>query len=282
MVSSPASISGADVARHYDQLDRYYREIWGEHVHHGYWKKGGETREEAARAMVDAVIDRARIKPGMDVLDVGCGYGATARVIAQECGAQVTGVTISAMQHRHAEEGTNPGGNPAFVLEDWLQNRRASSSFDVVIAIESTEHMPEKQRVFSEMARVLKPGGRLVVVAWLAGDHRTPWQDAHLLEPICRAGRLAAVGTTADYRNWINAAGLALEEEVDISRQVSKTWPMCAWRFATGLLRHPSHLRLLLSAKNDDRVFATTVIRIWLAYRLEAMRMVIFTASKPA
>jgi tocopherol O-methyltransferase len=282
MDPSSATISGADVARHYDQLDRYYREIWGEHVHHGYWKNGGETREEAARAMVDAVIERAQVRPGMDVLDVGCGYGATARVIARECGARVVGVTISEKQHRHAGEGANPGGNPAFVLEDWLQNQRPSSSFDVVISIESTEHMPEKPRVFSEMARVMKPGGRLVVVAWLAGDHRTPWQDTHLVEPICRAGRLAEVGTAGEYRNWIRDAGLELEGETDISKQVSKTWPMCAWRFATGLLRHPSHLRLLLSAANEDRMFATTVIRIWLAYRLEAMRMVIFTASKPA
>src|SRR4051812_28214092 len=152
MGSSPEPISGADVARHYDQLDRYYREIWGEHVHHGYWKTGRETPEEAARAMVDAVIERAKIKAGMSVLDVGCGYGATARVLARECGAQVTGVTISEMQYRHAMEGRRPESNPTFILEDWLQNRREPDSFDVVIAIESTEHMPDKQRVFSEMA----------------------------------------------------------------------------------------------------------------------------------
>ena len=281
MVSSPEPISSADVARHYDQLDRYYREIWGEHVHHGYWKTGRETPEEAARAMVDAVIDRAQIKPGMSVLDVGCGYGATARIIAREFHAYATGVTISAMQHGHAEESTYPDSNPRFVLEDWLQNGQTTGSFDVVLALESTEHMPDKPRALSEMARVLRPGGRLVVVSWLAGDQRTPWQDAHLIKPICQAGRLATVGTAPEYEEWIAQSGLKLEERIDISAQVAKTWPVCAWRFGIGLLRHPSYLRLLLSARNDDRVFVTTVIRIWLAYKLGALRMVIFTAVKP-
>jgi tocopherol O-methyltransferase len=281
MVSSPEPISGEDVARHYDQLDRYYREIWGEHVHHGYWKTGRETPEEAARAMVDAVIDRAQIKPGMRVLDVGCGYGATARIVAQECLAEVTGLTISAMQHRRAEESTGAESNPKYILEDWLENRRETGSFDVVVALESTEHMADKQRAVSEMARVLKPGGRVVMVGWLAGDRRTRWQDRHLLEPICRGGRLAALGTAREYGEWISAAGLALEEELDISVQVARTWPAFVWQFGIRMLRRPSYLRLLLGARHNDRVFASTVIRIWLAYKLGALRMVIFTAVKP-
>ncbi len=281
MVSSPEPISGEDVARHYDQLDRYYREIWGEHVHHGYWKTGHETREEAARAMVDAVIERARIRPGMRVLDVGCGYGATARIIARECHAEATGLTNSAMQHHHAEASTGAESNPKYVLEDWLQNRRDTGSFDVVVALESTEHMSDKRRALSEMARVLKPGGRVVVVGWLAGDRRTRWQDGHLLEPICHGGRLAALATAREYEEWISAAGLALEETTDISAQVSRTWPAFAWQFGAQMLRRPSYLRLLLSARNEDRVFVSTVIRIWLAYKLGALRMVIFTALKP-
>jgi tocopherol O-methyltransferase len=281
MVASREPISAADVARHYDQLDRFYRDIWGEHVHHGYWKTGRETPEEAARAMVDLVIERARIKPGMRVLDVGCGYGATARILAQEWEAKVTGVTVSTMQHRHAESAAAPGENPRYFAEDWLHNRRDSESCDVVIALESTEHMADKARAFSEMARVLKPGGRAVVVAWLAADHRTPWQDAHLIEPVCREGRLAGLGTVSEYQAWIDGAGLTLEEEIDLSSQVSKTWPVCAWRFCLALLRKPGHLRILLDAEQDNRIFALTMLRIWLAYKLGAMRMVVFSASKP-
>jgi tocopherol O-methyltransferase len=281
MVSSPEPITTADIARHYDQLDRFYRGVWGEHVHHGYWKTGRESAQEAARAMVDAVIERAKLRPGMSVLDVGCGYGATALVMARECGVQVTGVTISTTQQRHAEELGASEGKARFLVEDWLHNRQPSASYDVVIAMESTEHMPDKDRVFAEMARVLKPGGRMVVVAWLAANHRTHWQDRNLIEPICRDGRLVTVGTPSEYADWITEAGLTLEEQRDISAQVSRTWPALGRRFCLGVLRHPSYLWLVLQAWWHKRIFAGTMLRIWLAYQLEAMRMVVFTASKP-
>ena len=85
-----------------------------------------------------------------------------------------------------------------FVCEDWLENGQPSGCFDRVIAMESTEHMRDKARAFAEMSRVLRPGGRAVVVAWLAANHRAHWQDAHLIEPICRA----YVSASPDVRQW--------------------------------------------------------------------------------
>src|SRR3954453_14603569 len=108
MVFSPSPITTGDVARHYDQLDRFYRGVWGEHVHHGYWKTGRETHAQALRAMVDLVIERANLKPGMSVLDIGCGHGETARILAKERAVEVTGVTLSEAQQRFAEGVTAP------------------------------------------------------------------------------------------------------------------------------------------------------------------------------
>ncbi len=282
MVSPPEPISTADVARHYDHLDRFYRDIWGEHVHHGYWRTGSESLDEAVRALADVVLERAEIRPGSRVLDVGCGYGETARIVARECGAHVTGLTISPAQQRHAQEATGAGGNPQFHVEDWLNNKRSSESFDTVLAIESTEHMPEKDRVLAEMARVLRPGGRLVMVAWMAADHRASWQDRRLIAPICREGRLVGVGTPAEYVEWIASAGLRLEDERDVTSHVSKTWPALAWRFTRQLLRKPQYVGVLFDREHDNRVFVITMLRIWCAYKLRAMRMMIYTASKPA
>jgi tocopherol O-methyltransferase len=72
-----------------------------------------------------------------------------------------------------------------------------------------------------------------------------------------------------------------IEEQRDISAQVSKTWPTLGWRFGLEALRHPGYLWLVLQAWRDNHVFAGTMLRIWLAYKLGAMRMVVFTASKP-
>ncbi len=92
----------AAVARHYDELDPFYREIWGEHVHHGYWASGNETPSEAANALVDLLCARLQLQPGMRVCDIGCGYGATARRLAQLHQVAVDGLTVSQAQASHA------------------------------------------------------------------------------------------------------------------------------------------------------------------------------------
>ncbi|TDU73205.1 tocopherol O-methyltransferase [Prosthecobacter fusiformis] len=280
MISSTQPATRDDVARHYDQLDRFYREIWGDHVHHGLWITGRETSEEATRNLMDAVVAKARLSPGMELCDVGCGYGHTSRIIATEQLVKVTGLTVSPAQQRYAVSATPPDLPATFLVEDWLHNERPTAAFDALIAIESTEHMADKARVFSEAARVLKPGGRMVICAWLANETLKPWQHRHLIEPICREGRMPGLGTQTEYTSWMTSAGFQVEDVQDVSPQVSRTWPICAWRFILRTLRRPSYIRFLLDPKNDNRIFALTMLRLWLAYHTGAMRYVIFSATK--
>ena len=101
----------ADVADHYDELDATYRDLWGEHVHHGLWLTGTETPETAVRQLVELVAEHARVGPGRRVCDVGCGYGATARMLQREYGARVSGITLSPAQYAHATAaGTDEAG----------------------------------------------------------------------------------------------------------------------------------------------------------------------------
>ena len=85
----------AAVAAHYDDLDLFYRTIWGTHVHHGYWKTGKENREEAVLKLTRLVAEQVGIQAGDRVCDMGCGYGATAMVLAREYKAKVTALTVS-------------------------------------------------------------------------------------------------------------------------------------------------------------------------------------------
>ncbi|MGH7844488.1 MAG: SAM-dependent methyltransferase, partial [Candidatus Binatia bacterium] len=94
---SPAEAAAA-VADHYDALDPFYRRVWGEHVHHGLWQTGKEDKDDAVAALCRLVLARVEIKTSERVCDVGCGYGALARMIANEFGGQVTGLTVSTAQ----------------------------------------------------------------------------------------------------------------------------------------------------------------------------------------
>lgn len=162
MIRPVCRISPHQVADHYEDLDWVYREVWGEHVHHGLWRTGRESPAEAVEQLVELVAAAAGIAPGYSAVDIGCGYGATARQVASRHGARVLGLTITPAQFRYAVA-SGPAENPSYLLKDWLENGLPDASFDAAYAIESTEHMEDKARAFSEAFRVLKPGGRFVI-----------------------------------------------------------------------------------------------------------------------
>jgi tocopherol O-methyltransferase len=280
MITPRAPLAPDATARHYDQLDRFYRELWGEHLHHGLWTTGQETPEQAVVALARLVAERAGVRAGMHVCDVGCGYGATARLLARDFGACVTALTIAPAQHAYATSLRRLPGDPCYLLRDWLANALPAAAFDAAVAIESTEHMADKPRCMAELARVLRPGGRGVVCAWLSADTPSLMQQRWLLEPICHEGRLPGLATEPEYRALLEGAGLVVEQAEDVSARVRRTWPTCIRRVAAGLLREPSYRRFLLGRSNADRVFVLTLPRLWAAYATGAMRYVIFTARR--
>lgn len=287
MISSRKEIRGADVASHYDELDRFYREIWGEHVHHGLWLRGDETQAQAVRQLAEMVAGEAAVTKGTRVVDIGCGYGATSQLLADDFGAEVTGMTISEAQHTiaqaraaasHPSDG-NRAINPTYIFGDWLTNTLPADSFDAAIAIESSEHM-DKAGFFAQARRVLRPGGRLVVNAWLSHETPTRNQVRWLIEPICSEGRMPHLGTESDYRRLAAEAGFRVEKFQDVTRQIARTWPMIVRVFLWNLLRKPAYIRFILDPKSKNAIFGLTIVRLWMAFRTGAMRYGVFTLVK--
>ena len=274
MITPRRPAAQSDVAAHYDALDAFYRDVWGEHVHHGLFERRGMPVQEAVERMTDHVAALARIGPGSRVADVGCGYGATMRRLAP---AAVTGFTLSHAQAAVARE-RDPGADVR--VRDWLENDLEDGSCDAVVAIESLSHMPDKPTAFAQIARVLEPGGRLVLCDWLARSERSAWRDRLLLEPICAEGRLPSMHTPAEYAELIRGAGLVPLAFEDRSRQVSRTWSICIARGLAKIATDPE-LRRYLASREADRIFALTLFRILAAYGTRAMVYGIITATRP-
>ncbi|HWH76048.1 MAG TPA: class I SAM-dependent methyltransferase [Candidatus Binatus sp.] len=268
------------VAAHYDDLDEFYRGIWGSNLHHGYWISGKETTEEAVNNLVHLVARLASLATGDRVCDIGCGYGATALMLNRVYGATVTGLTVSPKQHRRAEAAAAGNLKVSFLLRDAVENRLNADSYDAVIAIESSEHIADKPRIFAEAQRILRQEGHCVIAAWLTCERPNRWQTRYLLEPICAEGRLPSMASVVEYRNMIENAGFRNIEFRDLTRDVKKTWTVCAARVITRLLADPAFRRRLLDREFTNRVFAKTIFRIRLAYEIGAMRYGIFSAQK--
>ena len=281
-MSDSTSIPDPDAVRsHYDVLDRFYRRIWGEHVHHGLWTDPTFTAEEAVRHLVHEVAREAHLSDETRVCDVGCGYGAPARLWAQNYGARITGFTVSEAQYAYAQ--AHPVGDapsPTYELTDFLENDLAPNRFDAVVAIESVSHIADPRHAFEECARILRPGGRLVACVWTASPTAAPWERRFLLDPIVEEGRLSGLPTATDLREWAERADFTVERLSDRSSEVQKTWTIVIGRFLKALLTDPEMVRVLFDATVSDRVFARTLLRIWLAYRVGALRYTWLVADR--
>lgn len=271
MVARPDAPPGS-VAGHYDRLDRFYRQLWGDHLHHGLWTFPALSPEEAVRHLVHQVAADAGIERGTRVCDVGCGYGGPARLWANTYGAEVTGFTVSKAQRNYAVRQPVDGPRPAYRLQDFLANDLPDESVDALVAIESLTHIQDPRAVFREAARLLRPGGRVVLCVWMAAPNPADWARSVLLDPICEEGRLSGLPTATTLHRWAMQAGLRVEHLRDVTSLVRRTWTVVLRRFAHALLTDVAVLRTLLDTSTPDRIFARTILRIWAAQRIGALR----------
>ena len=172
-----AFASTASVAEAYDRWtdDQLLERLWGDHVHLGHYGDP-PRRRDFRQAKVEFVHELVRwsgldqLPPGSRVLDVGCGIGGSARILARDYGFDVLGISISPGQIERARQLT-PAGLPCrFAVMDALALELADGSFDAVWTVEAGPHMPDKQRFADELLRVLKPGGLLAVADWNRRD----------------------------------------------------------------------------------------------------------------
>jgi tocopherol O-methyltransferase len=98
------------IIEHYDIVSPFYRSLWGDHLHHGYWIRGDGSKEKAQLQLAEHLAQLANIKPGSDILDVGCGFGASSVYLAQCYGCNVTGITISPVQVEIATQSAAANG----------------------------------------------------------------------------------------------------------------------------------------------------------------------------
>lgn len=133
----------------------------------GYWNDHSETLDQAATNMATRLADAADVRPGCDVLDVGCGLGASTFLLRDRLdggtggpGGRLVGLDITA---RHVDLATarRLGDRPEFIVGSATDMPFEDESFDRILALECAFHFPDRRQFFAEALRVLRPGGML-------------------------------------------------------------------------------------------------------------------------
>ncbi|NHC33378.1 methyltransferase domain-containing protein [Scytonema millei] len=160
------------IGQFYDSSSSVWEQVWGEHMHHGYYGTDGKQRKERRQAQIDLIeelLQWADVEQAKHILDVGCGIGGSSLYLAQKYNAQATGITLSPFQANRAAQRAQAIGlsqKTEFLVADAQNMPFADNSFDFVWALESGEHMPDKVQFMQECYRVLQPGGKLIMVTW--------------------------------------------------------------------------------------------------------------------
>lgn len=220
-VSTARASLTSRIRRHYDRLAPFYRRFWGEHVHHGCWNAHGLTPAEAQERLIETLAEAAAVPRAGRVLDVGCGFGGSARWLARHRGASVLGWTLSRVQARAALTTAQRLGvrRVLFAQADAETWPAREGAFDVVWIVECLEHLRDKTGALASAARSLRPGGTLALCTWMAGTTR----DA-LTRDVANAFLCPSLATFEEHVRWTEAAGLHVEARRDLTDLVRPTW----------------------------------------------------------
>ncbi|MXX89754.1 MAG: methyltransferase domain-containing protein [Boseongicola sp. SB0677_bin_26] len=219
---------GKEVGDHYDRLTESFYLNWSrDHIHLGVFEPGecpepGEMNWQSkglARALIRTVeltVAPAGIEAHHRVVDAGCGVGGTAILLAKQVGCSVTGVSNSAVHLKLAEEKAVAEGVSELVRFEYADCSRRlpfpDDSIDVVVNVESACHYHDRYQFLREVRRVLKPGGRLAAMDWMAPDGLTSEQHDEFLQPMLSAYVIKSLDSPSSYSEKLRRAGLEILE----------------------------------------------------------------------
>lgn len=161
----PIAVNTADSReQHYEVPTRFFQLCLGPRLKYssGLYPQGSETLAEAEEHMLALTASRAKLADGLDILELGCGWGSLTLWMAERYPrARVTGVSHSATQREHilAEAARRGLANVRIITCDMNDFDTTAAGYDRVVSVEMFEHMKNWPRLMARIARWLRPEG---------------------------------------------------------------------------------------------------------------------------
>ena len=124
----------------------------------GYWPSGADTIDASEEAMLKLSCERAQLKDGQSVLDLGCGWGSVSLYVAEKFpNCKITGVSNSKTQKEYIDSVAKEKGfkNLTIITQD-MNDFQINEKFDRIISVEMLEHMKNYQKLFAKLSSFLK------------------------------------------------------------------------------------------------------------------------------
>ncbi|EOD64137.1 SAM-dependent methyltransferase [Amycolatopsis vancoresmycina] len=216
------------IAHHYDLGNAFYQLLLDESMAYSsaYFTTESQSLEQAQYDKLELICRKLGLRPGMRLLDVGCGWGSLLVHAAKHHGVEAVGITLSAEQLQHVRARLAQHD-----LEDRVEVRRQDyrelpdAPFDAVASIEMGEHVGEVNypAYAATLHRMVKPGGR-VLLQQMSRGHVAPGGGAFIERYIAPDMTMRPVGRTLDH---LESAGFEVRD-VHAMRE-HYVWTVRAW-----------------------------------------------------
>ncbi|GAB3152173.1 cyclopropane-fatty-acyl-phospholipid synthase family protein [Amycolatopsis stemonae] len=216
------------IAHHYDLGNAFYQLLLDESMAYSsaYFTAESQSLEQAQHDKLELICRKLGLRPGMRLLDIGCGWGSLLVHAAKHHGVEAVGITLSAEQLQHIR-----GRLAQHDLEDRVEVRRQDyrelpdAPFDAVASIEMGEHVGEVNypAYAATLHKMVKPGGR-VLIQQMSRGNVAPGGGAFIERYIAPDMTMRPVGRTIDH---LESAGLEVRD-VHAMRE-HYVWTVRAW-----------------------------------------------------
>ena len=208
------------LANHYYNLvTGLYEFAWGRSFHFAP-RREGESFKASLRRCQRFIGDRLSLKPGMEVIDLGCGVGGPMGYLARLSGASIVGININAYQIERAKKHTRDVRSLCrFIHGDYMQIPEGDDSYDGAYGIGATCYAPDKTALYREVFRVLRPGACFACCEWCLTEKFDPGNPEHqrIKKSIMRGDGLPDIDLTSEVCDALRVAGFDILETRDMA-----------------------------------------------------------------
>ena len=179
--ASPIAINTIDAnEQHYEVPTEFYKYVLGKRMKYsgGYWPSGADTLDASEEAMLKLSCDRAQLKDGQNVLDLGCGWGSVSLYVAEKFpNCKITGVSNSKTQKEYIDSVAKEKGfkNLTIITQD-MNDFQINEKFDRIISVEMLEHMKNYQKLFAKLSGFLKAEGLFFIHIFTHKEFAYPFE----------------------------------------------------------------------------------------------------------
>ncbi|HEX8332565.1 MAG TPA: methyltransferase domain-containing protein [Segetibacter sp.] len=188
-------------------------------LHFGYYDEKATSHKQAILRANEVLAEFGEIIQGSEIIDAGCGLGHSSEWLAQHFNAKVTGITIVPKQVETIKKRLikYPVANVDFIVGDYLYMPFQDSSVDIVWAIESVCHAPDKLLFFKEAFRVLKPGGKVIMADIFRMGRPMSDSKETLLKEVFGGWAIPDIDTVEEHNDHATKAGFTSFKSKDVT-----------------------------------------------------------------